>query len=93
MAFGRVNDLQLLEPYLNKYMDSALEIWNTRSYQIASYLLNNLYPIQLGSKALADATKDLIAKPEIVAIPALRRILVESLAGLERGLKAQEVDN
>ena len=93
MAFGRVNDLVLLEPYLEKYMNSALTIWNSRSYQIASYLLNNLYPIQLASTQLAEATKALIAKPEIEAIPALRRILVESLAGLERGLKAQAVDN
>ena len=93
LGFGRVVDLELLEPYLEKYMDSALTIWESRSYQIASYLLNNLYPIQLASKELADATKALISKPEISAKPALRRILVENLAGLERGLKAQLADN
>ncbi len=93
LAFGRVNDLSLLVPYADKYHDVALKIWNTRSYHIAEYLLINLYPVQLASQELAEKTKALIDKPEIKEKPALRRILVENLAGLERGLKAQKVDN
>ncbi|MEY4714472.1 MAG: hypothetical protein RIQ37_802, partial [Actinomycetota bacterium] len=37
-------------------------------------------------------TKALINKPEILEKPALRRILVENLANLERALAAQKVD-
>ncbi|MFM1779589.1 MAG: aminopeptidase, partial [Actinomycetota bacterium] len=58
-----------------------------------AYLLNNLYPVQLGNQALADATKKLIESEEIAQKPALRRILVENLANLERALSAQKVDN
>jgi len=92
LAFGRVNDLALLEPYAKAYMDVALKIWNERSYHIASYLLTNLYPIQLANTELKSLTEQLIASPEVQERPALRRVLVENLAGLERGLKAQLAD-
>jgi aminopeptidase N len=93
LAFGRVNDTKLLEPYMDKYLSNAERLWDERSYHIAAYLLNNLYPIQLANQALADKTRALIDTPAFVAKPALRRILVEGLAGLERGLKAQQVDS
>ena len=93
LAFGRVVDLELLSEYQDKYLSSALKIWESRSYHIAAYLLNNLYPVQLGNQALADATKKLIESDEIAQKPALRRILVENLANLERALSAQKVDN
>jgi aminopeptidase N len=92
LAFGRVNDLSLLAPYAKKYHDVALKIWNTRSYHIAAYLLTNLYPIQLANSDLAEMTRALIETTELKEKPALRRILVENLAGLERGLKAQKAD-
>ena len=92
LAFGRVNDLNLLAPYAKKYHDVALKIWNTRTYHIAAYLLTNLYPIQLANSELAEMTSALIDTSEFKEKPALRRILVENLAGLERGLKAQKVD-
>ena len=92
LGFGRVTDLNLLAPYAKKYHEVALRIWNTRSYKIAEYLLANLYPVALATNELADLTKELIEKPEIKDKPALRRILVENLAGLERGLKAQKAD-
>ncbi|MFM1779537.1 MAG: aminopeptidase, partial [Actinomycetota bacterium] len=75
LAFGRVVDLELLSEYQEKYLSSALKIWESRSYHIAAYLLNNLYPVQLGNQALADATKKLIESEEIAQKPALRRIL------------------
>lgn len=93
LAFGRVNDTALLEPYMDKYLTNAERLWDERSYHIAAYLLNNLYPIQLANQQLADKTRAMIDSAAIKAKPALRRILVESLAGLERGLTAQKADN
>lgn len=92
LAFGRVVNLDLLTEYQDRYLESALKIWESRTYHIAAYLLNNLYPVQLGNQELAEATKRLIDQPEIVEKPALRRILVENLANLERALSAQKVD-
>jgi aminopeptidase N len=87
-----VNDTALLEPYLQKYHEVALKIWNSRSYHMASYLLTNLYPVALANEQLAAATRAAIALPEFVERPALRRILVENLANVDRALKAQAAD-
>jgi len=48
----------MLEIYADKYMEMAQRIWEERSYQIASYLLTNLYPIALANKGLADKPKN-----------------------------------
>jgi aminopeptidase N len=92
VAFGRTNDLSLLEPYVKAYHEVAQSIWEGRSYHIAAYLLNNLYPIQLASAELAESTRQLMAGEFATSKPAFRRILLESLAGVERALKAQAVD-
>jgi aminopeptidase N len=92
VAFGRTSDLSLLEPYVKAYHDVAQSIWEGRSYHIAAYLLNNLYPIQLASEQLANETKKLMASEFATSKPAFRRILLESLAGVERALRAQAVD-
>ena len=93
MAFGRTNDLSLLEPFVAAYHEVAPKIWESRSYHIAAYLLNNLYPIQLASEALANQTRELMNADFATSRPAFRRILLESLAGVERALKAQKADN
>tara|TARA_B110000977_G_scaffold54230_1_gene73828 strand:- start:333 stop:2213 length:1881 start_codon:yes stop_codon:yes gene_type:complete len=91
-SFGRVSDTKLLDTYADKYMSMAQRIWEERSYQIASYLLTNLYPIALANKSLADKTQKLIDSSFAQSKPAFRRTLVENLAGLERGIKAQAKD-
>ena len=92
MAFGRTNDLSLLEPFVDAYHEVAPKIWESRSYHIAAYLLNNLYPIQLASESLARQTRELMNAEFATSRPAFRRILLESLAGVERALKAQKAD-
>ena len=92
MAFGRTNNLSLLEPFIDAYHEVAPKIWESRSYHIAAYLLNNLYPIQLASEGLARQTRELMNAEFATSRPAFRRILLESLAGVERALKAQKAD-
>ena len=68
----------------------SLPIWEERSYAIAEKLIVGLYPSPLANRALADATRAwLDANPDV---PALRRLVVENLAGVERALAAQERD-
>jgi aminopeptidase N len=90
LAFNRVIDSELLRPYVQKYFDSALAIWELHTFKIAEYLLVNLFPIQLADEATAAAARTAIADPKFKAIPALHRILVENLDNLERALKCQK---
>ncbi|GAA4192379.1 aminopeptidase N [Gryllotalpicola kribbensis] len=89
-GFQRAHDPELLAPFVEKYFDSLRTIWDTRSYAIAAGLINGLYPFTLANQELADATRAwLDANPEPAA---LRRIVVENLARVERALKVQAAD-
>ena len=92
LAFGRVLDGSILEPFVDQYFDKVLTIWDSKSYHMAEYLLVNLYPLALANKDLAEKTKNFLNNKELSTKPALRRIIVENLAGVERALKAQQAD-
>ena len=76
---------------MQPYFDMLLPIWDSRSYQIAQYLIVGLYPAPLANLELRDATRAwLAANPD--AAPALRRLVDENLAGVERALAVQDRD-
>ncbi|HWH27207.1 MAG TPA: aminopeptidase N [Pseudolysinimonas sp.] len=90
LGFQHVNDPEVLEATVETYFDALVPIWTARSYQMASYVLQFFYPGPLASRELVDATRAwLDANPDI---PALRRLVIENLAGVERALAAQERD-
>jgi aminopeptidase N len=90
LGFGHVNDPSSLEPLVAPYFDAIATIWKDRSYSIAQSFVVGLYPAALASQELVDATQTwLDANPEV---PALRRLVIENLAGVERALKAQQRD-
>jgi len=93
LGFVRVNDPALLTPYVDQYFEQALHIWKKNTFKIAEYLMVNLYPLALAGDDLVKKTKEWIAKPQLKEIPALRRILVENLAAVERALAAQKRDS
>jgi aminopeptidase N len=92
LAFTEVWDNSLLEVYVDKYFEMVLPVWNSRTFKIAEYLIEGLYPTPLASESLVAKTREFIQRPEIAAIPALKRIVVENLANVERALKAQKAD-
>jgi aminopeptidase N len=92
LAFGRVLDPQSLQPFVSQYFANVLKIWEDKTYHMAEYLLVNLYPLALANKELVSETKEFLAKTEIQSKPALRRIIIENLANVERALGAQQRD-
>jgi aminopeptidase N len=93
LGFVRVPDAALLEPYVDLYFENAVRIWNENTFKIAEYLMENLYPLPLASESLVAKTSIWIERPEIKEIPALRRILIEARANVERALAAQKFDS
>ena len=92
LAFGRVLDPKVLQPFVSQYFESILKIWDDKTYHMAEYLLVNLYPLALANKELVAETESFLAKAEIQSKPALRRIIIENLANVERALAAQKRD-
>jgi aminopeptidase N len=90
MGYLHTNDPASLAGLVEPYFAMLTTIWNSRSYKIAEYIVAGLYPSPLASQELVDATRSwLDANPEI---PALRRLVVEGLAGVERALMVQARD-
>ncbi|EAR25533.1 aminopeptidase N [marine actinobacterium PHSC20C1] len=91
MGYTHVNDPAVLEAFVAPYFEAINDVWTNRSYSIAETVLRGLYPAPLASQELVDATNAwLEANPDV---PALRRIIVENLAGVERALVVQARDN
>ncbi|SEC14691.1 aminopeptidase N [Paramicrobacterium humi] len=90
LGFLRATDSEILEPYIERYFQSVLDIWNSRTYKIAEYVAVGFYPSPIANEALRDATRAWLDAHEEPA--ALRRLVVENLAGVERALAAQARD-
>ncbi len=78
----------MLADFVEPYFAMLLPIWESRSYQIAQYLIVGLYPAALANKSLRDATRQWLSQ-NADAAPALRRLVGENLAGVERALAVQ----
>lgn len=90
-GFVAVHDRSLLTPYIDRFHDALLSIWETRAYSIAEQVIGGFYPSPLADATLSDATRAwLDANPD--AAPTLRRLVAEPLADLERALVVQEFD-
>ncbi|KRC37449.1 aminopeptidase N [Oerskovia sp. Root918] len=90
-GFQHVNDPAVLAPLVEKYFASLTTLWAERSYHIAETLVVGLYPAPLANAELRDATQAWLDS-HTDAAPALRRLVVENLAGVERALAAQAAD-
>ena len=91
LGFVHPAGAELLEPFVSQYFDMLLPVWNSRTYQIANYLITGLYPAPLANSALRDATRAWLSE-NAEAPAALRRLVAENLAGVERALSVQARD-
>lgn len=91
LGFVHPSSVDVLTDFIPKYFDMLVPIWEGRTYQIADYLIVGLFPRSLASVELRDATRAwLSSHPD--AAPALRRLVHENLADVERALAAQSRD-
>ncbi|MES2169406.1 MAG: aminopeptidase N [Actinomycetota bacterium] len=90
VGYQHTNDPSSLSTLVKPYFDALNDIWKNRTYKIAEYIVVGLYPTPLASRELVAATNAwLAANPDT---PALRRLVVENLASVERALDVQSKD-
>ena len=90
IGYGHVNDPSVLAPLVAPYFAAVADVWENRSYKIAETFIVGLYPTALASTELVEATEAWLSANS--TIPALRRLMVENLANVERALLAQARD-
>ncbi|MFF8785566.1 aminopeptidase N [Streptomyces sp. NPDC015125] len=89
-GFVQTDQRELLASFTAKYFAAVKDIWNSRSHEMAQQIAVGLYPALQVSQETLDATDAWLASAEPSA--ALRRLMTESRAGIERALKAQAAD-
>ncbi|MEO6792772.1 MAG: aminopeptidase N [Mycobacterium sp.] len=80
----------LLQPFTARYFAAIADIWERRSSEVAQTVVVGLYPGWDVSQAGLDAADAFLADPDLP--PALRRLVVEGRAGVERSLRARTFD-
>ncbi|MGV9251220.1 aminopeptidase N [Streptomyces sp. NPDC003697] len=89
-GFVQTDQRELLAPYTEKYFEVLRDIWGSRSHEMAQQIAVGLYPSIQVSEDTLRTTDEWLASAEPSA--ALRRLVSESRAGVERALKAQAAD-
>jgi aminopeptidase N len=90
-GFVRPGQGELLKPFGARYFAAIRGIWERRSSEVAQTVVIGLYPswdISDDGIAAADA---FLTDPELPA--ALRRLVLEGRAGIERSLRARQFDS
>lgn len=88
-GFDRPGQAELLSPYVDKYFAAVPEIWSRRSSEVAQTVVNGLYPSwEITPEALAKADEFLSNDHPT----ALKRLIIEGRAGVERSLRARGFD-
>ncbi|WP_434812179.1 aminopeptidase N [Microbacterium sp. bgisy189] len=91
LGFVHPAGVESLGAFIDDYFAMLLPVWNQRTYQIANYLITGLYPAPLANTTLRDATRRWLNEHS-EAPAALRRLVAENLAGVERALAVQARD-
>ncbi|MFF5478398.1 aminopeptidase N [Streptomyces sp. NPDC012935] len=89
-GFVQTDQRELLAPYADTFFEVVKDIWDARSHEIAQQIAIGLYPTIQVSEDTLRKTDAWLTSAEPNA--ALRRLISESRAGVERALKAQAAD-
>ncbi|MFD7841334.1 aminopeptidase N [Nocardia sp. NPDC059764] len=88
-GFAPAGQSELLHPYVERYFADISGVWDRRSSEVAQTVVVGLYPHwAVSEEAVAVADKFLGGDHP----PALRRLVVEGKAGIERSLRARAFD-
>lgn len=89
-GFVQTDQRELLAPYTEKFFATVKDAWDSRSHEMAQQIAIGLYPSLQVSQETLDATDAWLAAAEPSA--ALRRLITESRAGIDRALRARAAD-
>ncbi|WP_020577297.1 aminopeptidase N [Actinopolymorpha alba] len=89
-GFWQPGQEELLEPYVDRYLDAAGWVWDRKGNEMAQYVLIGLFPRQLATQATVDRVQAWLDDNQ--PVPAVRRLVMEGVADVQRALRAQARD-
>lgn len=92
-GFNRLHDTTLLEPFVDDYFAMLRRVYDTKTNEMATNLIEGLYPaMHAGRVADLQARADAWLAANDDAHAALKRLVIEGRDGVRRALVAQEKD-
>jgi aminopeptidase N len=89
-GFVKPGQGELLQPFTARYFTAIPGVWQRRSSEVAQTVVVGLYPSwEISDDGIA-AADQFLADPDLP--PALRRLVLEGRAGVERSLRARRFD-
>ncbi|MEO8744021.1 MAG: aminopeptidase N [Candidatus Dormiibacterota bacterium] len=89
-GFHDVDQAELLEPFVSRYFESLLPLWESHGSEEATWTVRVMYPAAVLSQATVDATDRALARE----LPGpIRRVLLEGQDRVRRALRAQAFDS
>ncbi len=89
-AFNQPRQNDVIQPYLERYLARADDVWEERGVHYASTVLEYMFPRYLATQETIDAVDAWLASTS--ANPAARRLVSEGRADVARALAAQNCD-
>lgn len=89
-GFAQPGQGVLLAPYTESYFDAIGQVWERRTSEVAQTVVVGLYPSWDVSEAALEKADWFLGGLHVP--PALRRLVLEGRAGVERALKARAFD-
>ena len=89
-GFAQPGQAGVLAPYAKSYFEAIAQVWERRSSEVAQTVVVGLYPSWDVSAAGLEAADWFLGGLHVP--PALRRLVLEGRAGVERALKARAFD-
>jgi aminopeptidase N len=83
---------ELLVPFVDKYFDSILEVWETKGYEIAEATATLLFPAWVISEETVKKAEHWLEVTGRDASHAMRRTVAEGRDAMTRALKARAAD-
>jgi aminopeptidase N len=91
-GFGAPGQGELLRQFTERYFQAIPGVWARRSSEVAQTVVIGLYPSWDISEDGIAAAEKFLAAPESEVPPALRRLVLEGQAGVQRALRARTFD-
>ena len=91
-GFARPLHREMHAKFIDRYFALILDIYNTRSYEDSSSIIDLLFPSYVVSAETLNKTNDWLSSVGKDAHPTLRRHVAEAKDSLERALRVQAVD-
>ncbi len=90
-GFNRVQEADLLQPYVEPYFECLTTVWHSRTHEMAQQIVSGLFPTRLTSTAVLERTRRWLDENAGEA-PALLRLVREAADDMRRALANQEAD-